>query len=311
MSYTQVVSGDGRRIDLTVTVCKKGVSWVLIVDPESGAVEDVIPCVDSFAGLVYTPYQLLDCLRMDESLTVSALVTAIDEDMRACHNSYIRSACSDKPLLVSCIDRYSSLEGYSSLVTRTSVFLVFPFLHASTLQCPDIEYLLDLLKRTPITVLAKFGLLDDSVSVSIETPSTLPCSRLVEYPVYTKGVSIADYLALSENILSSRLALRRAFVLEIARIGALIEFDAVDFSSVILAVRIKSHDRFSVCVAEVRLTHAFPDVMPLASAYDLLTNLSTPIESSVFSKVKSEEPERIAKEYYETMCKQIYRLAFG
>jgi hypothetical protein len=189
--------------------------------------------------------------------------------------------------------------------------LEFPLLDSSRLSCPDIEYIIDVMQDDPIYFSLKVNVADQSYSASIETPNRLPCSRLIEYPSIGKDANIGDYIQLVENILSSKLAGRRGFVFELRRLTAVVEFDAIDFSSVSIAVRIKRGNMFTLCIVDFRLTSGFPDAMPLVSLHDLQTSFSTPIENSVFSKVsRDQEPELVARDVLKIVCAQIVGQAF-
>ena len=311
---------DDEYIRVRLLVCGHSLQWVLIRDHSSNGalakVRDVVPDTESFANLEYNPYSLLDSeLTYDQQLfpceDVSTMKKILLNDVIDFHRKYIELKFPSQSKIRDCYFEYHSSKGFQALVTKTHVHMEFPLLDSSRLSCPDIEYLLNILENNPIVMKFKFAISEGASTPSIHIPSILPTSKMVEYPSFNDKMSVRDYLSLVENILSMKLLQRRNFAFELRRITAVLEFDALDFSYISFAVRLRSASKFSLCVVELRLSGRFPESLPLVSVHDMASETSYPLESSVFAKVNRElGVETLAQELFQSIYKQIFKQAF-
>jgi hypothetical protein len=113
--------------------------------------------------------------------------------------------------------------------------------------------------------------------------------------------------------LSAKWSLRKQFIEECSRIAAVLEFDALDFSYVIAAVRLRRGQLCTVCTVDFRLTAGFPAAMPLISVYDLQTSTSTVLDANNVSGTRDSNccAEKLAEEYLSLAAKFIAKQAFG
>ena len=314
------------QVDVSIALCKKTLTWMLYIDTPLSSpplVIDVIPVLETFSGIMYSPYEIMSSEEMDTALkkgttTIKGMCDLLLAHLMDYQRSYIREKLSYNHVLLNCLDEFGGSSDFSLLITSsTNVLIQFPLLKKERLHCPDIEYLDDLLEDNPIMVCLNFGKetnnsssSSSSIKAQIDAPTSLPCTKALSFPSFGADMQVSDYTSMAENIISMNLSQRRTFVLEMLRISASIEFDALDFSFVAFTVRLKSASMFSVCVVEVRLSHAFPDTLPLASIHDLSTNFSAPIESHIFSRISQSEPALIAQDFFKVVCKQIHDQAF-
>jgi hypothetical protein len=104
---------------------------------------------------------------------------------------------------------------------------------------------------------------------------------------------------------------RKVFVEELQRLASVLEYDGIDFSYVLIAVRVKNDTMYTVCNVEFRLSESFPRTAPLISVHDLQTNFSTPIATSKVTINESFAVERIARELLLLAATEISLQAFG
>jgi len=165
---------------------------------------------------------------------------------------------------------------------------------------------------------------DDKLSIPT---SLLTCSAQMEFD----GVSVngrhkgsatpTDDMSLFDrcnNIvrkMADKWSARKQFIEELSRIAAVLEFDALDFSFVVIAVRIKRGQLCTLCTVDYRLQSTFPETKPLMSIYDLQTGTSTVMDASNGHKDSSYTPsaqsEKLAEECLSIAANFIVQHAFG
>ena len=309
-------------VPIRMEVCSHRLQWILIRDQtrfKSSAqamIRDILPDTETFSNLEYNPYALLDseATSLQQLLPcedVSIIKDVLSKSLSDFQRKYIENKFPPPSKIHECYFNYHCTKGFQALVTKTHVHFEFPLLDLSRLCCPDIEYLVKILENSPIVIKFKFGIPEGASNASMHFPSVLITSKTVDFPSFNDKMGVRDYLSLVENILSMKLLQRRNFALEFRKIAAVLEFDAVDFSYVSFAVRMRSASMFSLCVVELRLPGSFPESLPLVSVHDMASETSYPLDSAVFSQINRQlGVEVLAKEMLRAICKQIFKQAF-
>jgi hypothetical protein len=163
---------------------------------------------------------------------------------------------------------------------------------------------------------------DDKLSIPT---SLLACSAQMEFDgVSVNGrhkssttstdASMFDKCTTVIQKMAEKWAVRKEFIEELSRVAAVLEFDAVDFSYVVIAVRIKRGQLCTLCTVDYRLQATFPETKPLMSTFDLQTGTSTVLDSSSGHKDGSYSPtasiEKLAEECLSIAANFITQHAF-
>lgn len=131
--------------------------------------------------------------------------------------------------------------------------------------------------------------------------------------VSTDVVPVHDVCFFAVRQIADKWMFRKRFVEELSRIAAVIEFDAFDFSHIVIGVRLRRGQLCTVCTADIRLTAGFPMSLPLISIYDLLTSTSTVLNASAINCNRDIDcnAEKLAEEYLSLTAQFIAKQAFG
>lgn len=127
---------------------------------------------------------------------------------------------------------------------------------------------------------------------------------------FLTGDTIFEFLLNVEAAISFRWLHRKRFIEELHKLASVVEYDAVDFSFIAIAVRIQKGKLITVCSVEFKLTPSFPTVLPLIAIHDLQNTFSFPLESSSISHDLSWSIERLTKEVFLAAYSTINQQAF-
>ena len=109
----------------------------------------------------------------------------------------------------------------------------------------------------------------------------MPCSKKLDFRFKT-----SDIVTLKDSItkkIKSRWLDRKLFIEEMQRLATVLEYDAIDFSHVVITLRVKQDNLYTICNVEFRISEMFPKTLPLISVHDLQTQYSTILTSSKIS----------------------------
>ena len=319
MPISGSLNDGGDHFPINIEVCGSVLRWITLSDTSSRhtqIISDIIPVTESFSNILYNPYSILDSeegviQRLFPCEEISTIKGVLLEHFNEFQTQYIKSKFPPGSSIFECYFDNHRMRGFISLVSKSHIQMEFPLLEQSRLSCPDIEYLLQLLESSPIILKFRFSFSDNSCTASVQMPSILPCSKTIEFPPYNDNMTPRDYHSLVENILSMKLSQRRNFILEMRKIAAVLEFDAVDFSFVSVGVRMRSASMFSLCVADIRLSSTFPESLPLVSVHDLASGSSHPLASSLFSQINLQQDcDLLCKDVLLVICRQVFQQAF-
>lgn len=214
------------------------------------------------------------------------------------------------------------------------VVVEFPLLEESRLTAPELEYLVQFMEASCPPIKISFTSSDLSMSNSFSTKPTLvfpknhlPNLRHITLPNWDPASTLYDFLPAVEQRIVETWGVRKKFVSELQRISAVVEFDPVDFSRVSVSLRLTRNKHFILCIVDLRLPVTFPSSPIIVLIHDALSGASYPLESSLAGKrgrappVSSASsasffapgwpPERMAREYFWTLCDEIQSMAFG
>jgi len=155
------------------------------------------------------------------------------------------------------------------------ILVELKFLDHQRLHAPELEYLTRIMESNPITACLVFHLLNnnsnDSNNISVDAylnfPNSMQTSKNVEIPkCQSDAMILFDYLPFVETKMCSSWLLRKQFIRTLQKIAKVVEYDAVDFSTVSMALKLRNGNLFTVCLLEIRLNHHFPPVPAAASS---------------------------------------------
>ena len=109
----------------------------------------------------------------------------------------------------------------------------------------------------------------------------MPCSKKLDFRFKT-----SDIVTLKDSItkkIKSKWLDRKLFIEEMQRLATVLEYDAIDFSHVVITLRVKQDNLYTICNVEFRISEMFPKTLPLISVHDLQTQYSTILTSSKIS----------------------------
>ena len=141
----------------------------------------------------------------------------------------------------------------------------------------------------PLTIASKKPF-SNSITIDIATGSSSSSSSssymngITAYDVdMTHTTTVYDIGHHAFHAFVSRWNQRQLFIKELSCISVVLEFDAIDFSFVVIALRLRHELLCTVCTVEYRLPIGFPDnnAMPLMSVHDLQTGHSSVLDANV------------------------------
>ena len=113
----------------------------------------------------------------------------------------------------------------------------------------------------------------------------MPCTKKIDFRF--KSTDIVYLKDIISKKIKSRWSGRKLFIEEMQRLATVLEYDAIDFSHVVITLRIKQDNLYTICNVEFRISESFPKSLPLISVHDLQTQYSTILASSKISASSS------------------------
>jgi hypothetical protein len=197
----------------------------------------------------------------------------------------------------------------------------FPLFNKDGIRNSELDYLYDIIAETPIYVSMTISLGISNNAAAVDSilifPPSMSCSKAIDFPRRmpdNDNFDIYEYISQVEKKFTASWTSRKAFVAELQRIASVIEIDANDFSFVVILLRMKHENMYTLCTVEFRLHCNFPSVIPLASLHDLQNSFSTPIDTSSIKTSSigtAGAPERIARDLFLLSSSVISLQAFG
>jgi hypothetical protein len=184
------------------------------------------------------------------------------------------------------------------------------------MHCDDnSEYLIDIVKDNPILLLISITVINMDITiikVDVLIPKTMKCSSNLELSQTFKDNKINDFkvediCGYVEDKIFKQWYYRKLFTEEMMKSAAVLEYDAIDFSYVLIVIRLKYNNAFASCTVEFVFTH--PMVMPNIEVQDLLNSFDTKLETSSIST--SQAPNVLAQELLKYATKAISSQAFS
>jgi hypothetical protein len=196
------------------------------------------------------------------------------------------------------------------------VLCEFPLLSNRSYTSPSLEYLLSVTKSQPIMIslILDIGNNDCKIDYKVLFPPSMVCSKNIDFHKNNNSNDDNYLLELFPNIeerLSINWLKRKAFLEELQRLIAVLEYDAVDFSFIMIALRMKHDKMYTLCTVEFRLSHLFPMQLPLMKLHDLQNSFDSNIDTSSIKVKAFWSPERVARELLLLSSSVISLQAFG
>lgn len=209
---------------------------------------------------------------------------------------------------------------------HTLVLIEFPLFHSDCSTDHNAQHIHNVTKQNPIMFTRELTVSSVSGSVLnvndfIHCPENMHCSSHIDFSGFleskttgtrsgTDDFNLFDNIRAVERHLLAKISMRKSFTGELGTISALIEYDAIDYAFVVVAIRIKSQIKCTLCTAEFRLTSQFPDTMALVSVHDLTTNFSTPLDTSSLKYSGPVSPKKLANDLLDLVTRFIHTQAF-
>jgi Brain and reproductive organ-expressed protein (BRE) len=150
------------------------------------------------------------------------------------------------------------------------------FLHSQH----DSEYITNILAPEGIRILLSLSFDDtletDKIRIGYELlfPKGMVALSWVPYSKHEEDANIFELLSQIETALLANWRKRKAFVQELVKLSASLEYDAIDFSYISIAVRLKRNKLITLCSIEFRLGADFPQELPKIAFVDLMNSQS-------------------------------------
>jgi hypothetical protein len=147
---------------------------------------------------------------------------------------------------------------------QNQISLEFPLLDPSRSSFPhETDYLTDMTADRPITMILQVSNITSedlcSIEPSILFPPALSSSNAFELPRWTRDTMLFDYVSTVESLVMQPWIIRKSFIQELQRISAVAEFDAIDFSSATIILRLTRNKMVLICSVDMTLpTHLSP-----------------------------------------------------
>lgn len=310
---------------INVIICRKKLEWFVSIED---GILDVTPTQSSFTNVNFNCYEV-----SDQILNIEPGPDGV-YDLLAVADVLICEFLSQQKQNISALTYHGNgntiftLEMLEAMPNVSQILLTdaesvkiiceFPLFSANENQNPSYMYLYDTTIGDPIMISLVLTITGNNSALDYKVlfPKNMPCSRNIEFPSRFNGVSnndmsLIDFLPHVESKILTGLTCRKSFLEELLRLTAVLEYDAIDFSFVLIAIRMKHNSMHTICAVEFRLTHSFPSTLPLLSLHDLQNAFSAPIDTSSIKSNKSWNPERFARELLLLSCSVISHQAFG
>lgn len=147
---------------------------------------------------------------------------------------------------------------------NSKIIVEFPLFDKERLSFPQLEYLADITQNNPIYF--QFQIVNyHSSTNSISTPTlSFPSSFNTsinlqsQLPSYTSSTLLFDYIQSIEQLFYTTWYQRQLFLLELQSLTHVIEYDAVDFSSFIIMLKIIKNKMIVICNVQIILNIQYP-----------------------------------------------------
>ena len=306
-------------------ICKMRFEWSVFI---SEGILDVTPKLNSFSNVNFNCYLVADQIfniqpDQNGNFDLYTLADILIEDFFLQQEKHITHVLSEESnrkmdfaIEVLRINQDASM--ILIIDENPKILCEFPLLPNTGYQKPDLEYLYDVTEADPIMINVELVMMKGSLIVNykVTIPKLMICSKNIEFPTnYGANTSdendIIDLIPFIETKILSAWNSRKMFLEELKKLTAVLEYDAIDFSFVLIALRMKYENMYTICTVEFKLSNSFPSVMPLTCLHDLQNPFSTPIDTSSIKYSKSSTPARLARELLMLSSSVISQQAFG
>ena len=306
-------------------ICKMRFEWSIFI---SEGILDVTPKLSSFSNINFNCYSVADQIfnidpDKNGNFDLYALADILIEDFFLQQEKHIGNLLSkesnrkmDFAVEVLRINQDASM--ILIIDENPKILCEFPLLPNTGYKKPDLEYLYDVTEADPIMINIELVMMKGSLIVNYKVtfPKLMTCSKNIDFPTNygantTDENSVIDLVPFIETRILSPWNNRKMFLEELKNLTAVLEYDAIDFSFVLIALRMKHDNMYTICTVEFKLSSSFPSVMPLTCLHDLQNPFSTPIDTSSIKYSKSSTPARLARELLMLSSTVISQQAFG
>lgn len=310
---------------ISITVCRRKFEWFVSIN---GGILDVTPISSSFINVKFLSYEVTPQIIAiepdgDGSYDLTAVAGILTDDFLSQQERNVADlTIQHNTKTVFTLELLKDISNVTMILWIeggvTTIICDFPLLSDRDSLNPSAVYLYDTTKDDPIyiSLLLKVERAESSLDYKVVFPRSMPCSRNLEFQnnfmgISSENISIIDIIPYVESKVLASIASRKSFLEELHRFTAVLEYDAIDFSFILIALRMKYNNMYTICTVEIRLTHSFPLSIPLLSLHDLQNSFSAPVDTSSLKLNKSWGPEKLARELLLLTSSVISQQAFG
>ena len=310
---------------ISITLCRRKFEWFVSI---SSGILDVTPISSCFTNVMFSPYEVTSdilAFEPDENgnYDLNAVAGILTNDFLSQQERSVAAlAIQHNSKTVFTLELLRDISNVTKILwvenDVKTIICDFPLLSGRDSLNPAAAYLYDTTKDDPIyiSLLLKVERADAPLDYKVVFPRSMPCSRNLDFQNSFHGmsledISIIDILPYVENKVLTSIASRKSFLEEMQRFTAVLEYDAIDFAFILIALRMKYNNMYTICTVEIRLTHSFPLSIPLLSLHDLQNSFSAPVDTSSIKLNKSYTPEKLARELLLLTSSVISQQAFG
>lgn len=310
---------------ISVTLCRRKFEWFVSIN---GGILDVTPISSCFTNVMFSPYEVTaEIVAMEPDINgsydLNAVAGILTNDFLSQQERNVAAlAIQHNSKTVFTLELLRDISNVTKILwienDMKTIICDFPLLSGRDSLNPSATYLYDTTKDDPIyiSLMLKVERPDSPLDYKVVFPRSMPCSRNLDFQnsfqgISSEDISIIDILPHVENKVLTSIASRKLFLEELQRFTAILEYDAIDFAFILIALRMKYNNMYTICTVEIRLAHSFPMSIPLLSLHDLQNSFSAPVDTSSIKLNKSWGPEKLARELLLLTSSVISQQAFG
>jgi hypothetical protein len=203
--------------------------------------------------------------------------------------------------------------------TNNTIVIEVPLI-SNTQKNESIEYLMDIVKDNPILLTITIQLHSSSKEISvIKTDVMIPsktfkCTSNLELSSSFKDYKVHDFKiedvsTYYEKKIVKQWLYRKRLTEELMKNSAVLEYDAIDFSYILLGIRLKRNNAFASCTVSFTFKEAMVMAVPKIVVHDILRSFEKELDTSSILVVE-QSPQNMANELLSFITRSICKQAF-
>ena len=295
---------------------------------------DVLPVMTSFSNFEYNPYSAIEAILSPtgQSKSLKDIINILlshfldsqkyflETNMHWLKNeniSFILDILNSKSQLKTIIEKQNS-----SSSDLYSIIIEFPLFQNDETNSLFMKYS----KHSKIYInlnIKFYNIINSSIqdiSYNVNIPTTIyPCTSNIDLSKSKLNISnkidstnLFEIINKIELKIINEWLLRKKFIMEFFKLNvSIIEYDSIDYSFIMMSVRMKHNNMITLCSIEIKLIGSITTTKPLLSIHDLQNRFSIPVDQNRLNYSLSLNVEIMAKEILNTTMKIIHEQAYG